>query len=44
MGGVPIALLLMSAAMLIGSGDVLRKNAAAALHRMVHPSTQGRRL
>jgi hypothetical protein len=43
-GGVPIALLLVSAAMLIGSGDALWKNAAAALQRVVHPSTQGRRL
>jgi hypothetical protein len=44
MGGLPIAVLLVSAATLIGSGDALRKNAAAALQRVVHPSTEGRRL
>ncbi len=44
LGAIPIAVLLVSAATLIGSGHALRKNAAAALHRVVHPSTEGRRL
>jgi hypothetical protein len=43
MGGIPIAMVLVSAAMLIGSGHALR-SAASALHRAVHPSTEGRRL
>ena len=44
MGGVSLAMLLVSAATIVGSGDVLRKNASAALRRVVHPSTEGRRL
>jgi hypothetical protein len=44
MGALPIAVLLVSAATLIGSGDALRRNAAAALQRVVHPPTEGRRL
>jgi hypothetical protein len=43
MGAVPIAVLLVSAATLIGSGHALRKNATAVLQRVVHPSTEGRR-
>ncbi len=44
MAALPIALLLVSAATLIGSGDMLRRNAVSALQRVVHPSTEGRRL
>jgi hypothetical protein len=43
MGAIPIAVLLMSAATLIGSGHALRKNATSVLQRVVHPSTEGRR-
>ena len=34
MAGLPIALLLVSAATLIGSGDMLRRNAVSVLQRV----------